>query len=227
MLPGGILTMRRPFRPAVVAVCTVLLCAVVASAQYASGCQYPTGQYPPIQSPPGQYPPGQYPPNQYPNQYPPGQYPNTYPPGLPMPNIHLPSKKPKPDKGEEVRTTVASVDGSLRRLGEKDLLLETGKGAILRFRLLAKTKFENKAGEAMRDSLLHLGDQISVQVSPDDPETAIRVVLVRSATPAEHAAGEQSIAEGSVRAPVAGDFGKPRAVTTRAAKRSAEGGGGA
>src|ERR1035441_7034180 len=186
MLPGGILTMRRPFRPAVVAVCAMLLCAVPASAQYPTGGQYPTGQYPPNQYPPGQYPPGQYPPN----QYPPGQYPNTYPP-LPVPNIHLPNKKPKAEKGEEVRTTVASVDGSLRRLGEKDLLLETGKGAILRFRLLAKTKFENKAGEAMRDSLLHLGDQISVQVSPDDPETAIRVVLVRSATPAEHAAGEQ------------------------------------
>src|ERR1039458_3861394 len=221
MLPGGILTMRRPFRPAVVAVCTVLLCAVVASAQYPSGGQYPTGQYPPGQYPPGQYPPGQYPPNQYPNQYPPGQYPNTYPP-LPVPNIHLPNKKPKAEKGEEVRTTVASVDGSLRRLGEKDLLLETGKGAILRFRLLAKTKFENKAGETMRDSLLRLGDQISVQVSPDDPETTLRVILVRSATPAEHAAGEQSIPEGSVRTPVAGDLGKPRTVTTRETKTSAE-----
>jgi hypothetical protein len=139
-----------------------------------------------------------------------------------VPNIHLPNKKPKADKGEEVRTTVASVDGSLRRLGEKDLLLETGKGAILRFRLLAKTKFENKAGETMRDSLLRLGDQISVQVSPDDPETTLRVILVRSATPAEHAAGEQSIPEGSVRTPVAGDLGKPRTVTTRETKTSAE-----
>ena len=213
--------MRRSFRLAVVAVCAMLLCGVPASAQYPSGGQYPTGQYPPNQYPPGQYPPGQYPPNQYPNQYPPGQYPNTYPP-LPVPNIHLPNKKPKAEKGEEVRTTVASVDGSLRRLGEKDLLLETGKGAILRFRLLAKTKFENKAGETMRDSLLRLGDQISVQVSPDDPETTLRVILVRSATPAEHAAGEQSIPEGSVRTPVAGDLGKPRTVTTRETKTSAE-----
>jgi hypothetical protein len=62
-----------------------------------------------------------------------------------------------------------------------------------------------------------------VQVSPDDPETAIRVILIRSATPAEHAAGEQSIPEGSVRAPVASDLGKPRTVTTREAKTSAEG----
>src|ERR1019366_6639606 len=157
MLPGGVLTMRRSFRPAVVAVAAMFLSGVPASAQSPSGGQYPTGQYPPNQYPPGQYPPGQYPPNQYPpNQYPPGQYPNTYPDnrlpgGIPVPQIHLPPKKPKADKGEEVRTTVAAVDGSLRRLGEKDLLLETGKGAILRFRLLAKTKFENKAGEAMRD----------------------------------------------------------------------------
>jgi hypothetical protein len=215
--------MRRSFRPAVVAVAAMFLSGVPASAQYPSGGQYPTGQYPPNQYPPGQYPPGQYPPN----QYPPGQYPNTYPDrlpgGIPVPQIHLPPKKSKADKGEEVRTTVASVDGSLRKLGERDLLLETSKGAILRFRLLAKTKFENKAGETMRDSLLHLGDQISVQVSPEDPETAVRVILVRSATPAERAAGEQSIPEGSVRAPVAGDLGKTRTVTTREAKTSAEG----
>ena len=217
--------MRRPFHPAIVAVGAMFLYGALASAQYPTGGQYPTGQYPPNQYPPGQYPPGQYPPNQYPNQYPPGQYPNTYPDnrlpgGIPVPQIHLPPRKSKADKGEEVRTTVASVDGSLRKLGEKDLSLETGKDAILRFRLLAKTKFENKAGEAIRDSLLHLGDQISVQVNPDDPETAVRVILVRSATPAERAAGEQSIAEGSVRAPVAGDFGKPRTVTTREAKTS-------
>jgi hypothetical protein len=208
--------MRRPFHPAVVAVGALFLSGALASAQYPSGGQYPTGQYPPNQYPPGQYPPNQYPPGQYPNTYPD----NRLPGGIPVPQIHLPPKKSKADKAEEVRTTVAAVEGSLRKLGEKDLLLETGKGAILRFRLLAKTKFENKAGETMRDSLLHLGDQISVQVSPDDPETAIRVILVRSATPAERAAGEQSIAEGSVRAPVAGDFGKPRTVTTRESKTS-------
>ena len=214
--------MRRPFRPAVVAVGAMLLCGGLASAQYPTG-QYPPGQYP------NTYPPGQYPPGQYPNTYPPGQYPNTYPDnrlpgGIPVPQIHLPAKKSKADKGEEVRTTVASVDGLLRRLGEKNLLLETGKRGILRFRLLAKTKFENKAGEGIRDSLLHLGDQISVQASPDDPETALRVILVRSATPAERAAGEQQVEEASVRAPVAGDLSKPRTVTTREAKSSGESG---
>jgi len=197
----------------------MLLCGVFASAQY-PGTQYPGGQYPPNQYPTGgQYPPGQYPPG----QYPPGQYPNTYPDnrlpgGIPMPNIHLPGRKPKAGKGEEeVRTTIASVDGNLRKVAEKDLLLQTSKRAVLRFRLLAKTKFENKAGEAIRDSLVHPGDQISVQVSPDDPETAVRVVLLRAASPAERSAAEQPVEEATVRVPVAGDLSKPRTVTTREA----------
>src|SRR3974377_1940762 len=147
MLRGGMLTWGRSFRPALVAVPAVFLCGVIASAQYPTGTQYPTGG----QYPGGQYPGGQYPGGQYPGgQYPPGQYPSTYPGsplpgGIPMPNIHLPGRKPKAPKGEEkVHTTVSSADGCLRRLGEKDLVLETAKHALLRFRLLAKTKFENK-----------------------------------------------------------------------------------
>src|ERR1035438_4792932 len=135
-----------------------------------------------------------------------------------MPNIHLPGKKPKDKAGkadEVVRTTVASADGSLRKLGEKDLLLQTGKRSVLRFRLLSKTKFENKAGESIRDSLMHPGDQISVQVSPDDPETAVRVVLVRSGTEAERVAAGQPIEEASVCAPVASARSNPRTVTPR------------
>src|SRR5437899_6179466 len=100
--------MRRTTYPSMAALSVMLICGVFASAQYPTGTQYPGGQYPP---------------NQYPNggQYPPGQYPNTYPDnrlpgGIPMPNIHLPGRKPKAGKGEEeVRTTVASVDGSLRK----------------------------------------------------------------------------------------------------------------
>jgi hypothetical protein len=218
--------MQRPFRPAVAAVRALFLCGVLASAQYPNGGQYPTGQYPPNQYPGGQYPNGgQYPPG----QYPPGQYPSTYPGsplpgGIPMPNIHLPGRKPKAGKGEEIRTTVASADGALRKLGEKDLLLQTGKRVVLRFRLLAKTKFENKAGEAIRDSLLHPGDQITVQVSPDDTETAVRVVLQRSATDAERAAADQPVEEGSVRAATASDLSKPRTVTTREASTAADSG---
>src|SRR5450759_4571575 len=102
MLRGGIPMMRRPSRPAVVAVRAMFLCGVLASAQYPAGGQYPTGQYPPNQYPTGgQYPNGgQYPPGQYPpGQYPPGQYPGgSLPGGLPIPQIHWPKRKPKEDK---------------------------------------------------------------------------------------------------------------------------------
>lgn len=177
--------------------------------------QYPPGQYPPGQYP-GQYPPGQYPPGQYPpGQYPPGQYPNTYPtrlPGgipvnLPVPNVNLPKKSPK-DKGSGgPEVTLAPVDGSLRKLAEKDLFLQTSK-AVLHFRLLPKTQFRNKAGDPIRDSLLHPGDQLSVQVSPDDPETALRVVMLREGTASERKSAEKPVTE--ARAPEEKDLGKAR-----------------
>jgi hypothetical protein len=180
--------------------------------------QYPT------QYPPGQYPPGQYPPNTYPPSYPGGYPPNTYPPNtVPMPGplpvpvslppVKLPSKTPKDKpKADEVKTTVASVDGTLRKLGEKDLVLQNPKRALLRFRLLAKTRFQNKAGEAIRDSLLHPGDQLSVQVSPDDEETALRVILIRTGTPNERHDAELPYDSSAVRAPSAEDLSKSRAV---------------
>jgi hypothetical protein len=71
------------------------------------------------------------------------------------------------------------VQGSLRKLGAKDLYLHTsGKGKV-RFRLLANTGFRNQQGSPIRDSLLKPGDQLSVFVNPDDPETAVSVVLIR------------------------------------------------
>ena len=49
--------------------------------------------------------------------------------------------------------TVATVDGTLRKLGEKELVLQT-RNAMLRFRLLSKTQFLNKQNEAIRDEFL-------------------------------------------------------------------------
>src|ERR1700749_4808746 len=97
------------------------------------GGQFP-GQYPPGQYPPGQYPPGQYPPNQYPQTTYPG------PGGIPitLPGIHLPERKKKEKSDDSSRVNVQSVDGTLRKLGEKDLLLQISSSRVLRFRLLAK-----------------------------------------------------------------------------------------
>lgn len=184
--------------------------------------QYPPGQYP-GQYPPGQYPPGQYPPGQYPpGQYPPGQYPNTYPtrlPGgipvnLPVPGVGLPKKgKDKGSSEGDSKATLAPVDGSLRKLGDKDLFLQTNSKTVLRFRLLAKTQFRDKQGVGIRDSLLHPGDQLSVLVNPDDPETAIQVVLMREGTAAEKKSADKPLEE--ARAPEAKDLGKARTVATR------------
>lgn len=180
------------------------------------------------QYPPGQYPPGQYPPNTYPGQYPPGTYPGQYPPNtyptrlpggvpvnVPVPEVKLPKKQGKDKAGDEVKMSMASTDGMLRKMGEKDLFLQTKPHKVLRFRLLAKTQFKDKAGEPMRDSLLHAGDQLSVQVNTDDEETALRVTLLRAGTEAERKTAELPFDESSASAPKPEDFGKPRTVTAR------------
>ena len=202
----------------------LLLLGLTAAAQTYPG-QYPTGQYPPGQYPPGQYPPGSYPPNTYPPDVYPARLPGGVPIGVQVPTIKLPEKKDKkPNAGssqEDQRIMVASVDGSLRRLGEKDLLLQPGKKAVLRFRLLAKTQFRDKAGEPIRDSLLHPGDQITVEASADDEETALRVILVRAGTAAERTAAEEHVDENSVRPPRAGDLSKPHTAVARSSQSSA------
>ena len=142
--------------------------------------QYPQGQYPPGQYPPGQYPPGQYPPG----QYPPGQYPGGSGGGVSIPKIHWPKRKskdePKKDEKGEIAVAESEVNGTLKRLGEKELVLDLGDGKEQTFRLLAKTKFQNEEGEAIRDSLLHPGDRLSIRVTEADPETAVRVVRVQA-----------------------------------------------
>lgn len=190
--------------------------ALLAAVAPAAAAQYPPGQYPPGQYPPGQYPPG---------QYPPGTYPGRYPGGIPIPRIPLPKRKPKEEAKKdpkeekapegtvdsEFKVALRTSDGTLRHLAEKELLLDRGNGRVVRFRLLAKTQFRNRAGEAIRDSLLHAGDRVTVQVSAMDEETALRVILERAGTPAERAAAEKPVEAGAARAPEAEDFIDPAA----------------
>ncbi len=191
--------------------------------------QYPPGQYPPTQYPP-QYPGGGYPPNTYPGGgYPPNTYPGRLPGGvpvgLPVPEVKLPRRgeKDKDKKSDnDVKITLASIDGSLRKLGEKDLVLQAGPKKLLRFRLLAKTQFRNKDGEPVRDSLLHPGDQLSIQVNTDDEETALRVTLLKSGSASDRAAADLPFDPSSVRAPRAEDLGKGRTVTVQQAPAPSE-----
>jgi hypothetical protein len=124
----------------------------------------------------------------------------------------MPTKLPgrKPNDGSNtnannVRVALRAVDGTLRELGEKDLYLETDKHKILKFRMLAKTQFRDKEGENVRDSLVKPGDQLSVQVSADDPETALRVILDRAGTQAEKTAAARPFDHDSAKAPVEAD----------------------
>src|SRR5579871_334482 len=192
----------------------------VAAAQTYPG-QYPPGQYPPTTYPPGQYPPGSYPPGTYPPNTYPTRLPGGVPVGLRVPEVKLPKKQPK-EKSDDQKITLSSVDGTFRKMGEKDLLLQAGHQRVLRFRLLAKTRFLSKEGEPIRDSLIHPGDQLTVSVNPDDVETALRVILLRAGTPSERGAAEDPVDEASIHTPRTEDFGKPRTVSARDSRPSGE-----
>lgn len=169
----------------------------------------------------------QYPPT-YPPTYPPSPYPYPYPypddrvrlPGgvpVEVPTIKLPKRTPKdkekdkakpPTQGaESLKMTLRGVDGTLRELGEKHLYVEVGAGPkkLLRFRLLAKSQFRNQQGEPIRDSLLKPGDQLTLQVNVDDPETALRVILSRAGTEAERTAAGRPFDHDSAKAPEEAD----------------------
>jgi hypothetical protein len=92
----------------------------------------------------------------------------------------LESAPPYGNVAFEATIAPESVQGSLHKLGAKDLYLRTSGTTVVRFRLLANTGFRNRQGSPIRDSLLKPGDQLSVFVNPDDPETAVSVVLVRN-----------------------------------------------
>ncbi len=123
-----------------------------------------------------------------------------------MPKI--PGRKPKETStpnSSSTRVSLRAVDGILRELGDKDLYLETSNHKIFKFRLLAKTQFRDKEGEGIRDSLLKPGDQISVQVNGDDPETVLRVILTRAGQPPERTAAGRPFDHDSVKAPMETD----------------------
>ncbi len=165
----------------------MLLCALLMSAPTGFAQTYP-GQSPAPYPQSSPYPTDPQNPNQYPNQYP---APGRVPLSLPIPSIGLPKKGPKEDKTADKANTshdklnLRAVDGTLRELGEKNIYIEASGKRLFRFRLLEKTQFRNKEGETVRDSLLKAGDQLSVQVNEDDPETALRVVLSGKGTMTE------------------------------------------
>ncbi|MCC6587147.1 MAG: hypothetical protein IT168_10685 [Bryobacterales bacterium] len=204
-----------PFRMTL-SVIGITLVAIPATAQV--GGRYPGGQYPGGQYPGGQYPGGQYPGGQYPGgQYPGGQYPGgRYPGGggTGIPGIKWPKRKSKEsEKGD--KAMLAPADGTLRQIRERDLVIQTSKNDLVRFRLIPKTQFRNKSGEPIRDSLLHAGQRVTIFANPDDVETALRVVLTAEAGDAERANADRPFSESAARQPKTSDFGKPRAIADK------------
>ena len=122
------------------------------------------------------------------------------------------------------RIPLRAVDGTLRELGETDLYLEINKHKILKFRLLVKTQFRDKEGEPVRDSLLKPGDQLSVEVNADDPETGLRVILKRKGTQDEQTAAARPFDHDSAQTPVEADTHSSKA-TEVAEEPSSPGGG--
>ena len=164
------------------------------------------------------YPPqgGQYPPQQQGGQYP------QQGGGLQIPSITIPKRKSKEEREAEkaakaeakASSTVklAAVEGRLRRLAPKEILVEVKKGEVLRFRLVAKTQFRRKSGEPMRDSLLNPGDRLSLMADPEDAETAILVAFLEAGGQNERAAADLPVNEAAVRTPAAADLGKAKDV---------------
>lgn len=192
------------------------LMAVLPAAGQIGGQYPPGGQYPQA----GQYPPGTYPPGStYPDGYPTNRYPQRIPGGptvgIPIPDIKFPRRgsKDKPKETEkaepatQTRTAAApedalrAVTGVMRKLSDKELLLEVDKHGVLRFRVLAKTQFRDQKGEPMRDSLLKAGDLLSAHFNPIDEETILVVQFVRAGTPEQRAAAAKTVEPGAIRTP--------------------------
>lgn len=154
-------------------------------------------------------------PAQYGGQYPPGTYPGTYPGagiGIPgIPGIHLPKKKAKEEKASTVM--MQSVDGLLRKLEEKDLLLQIKGDKILKFRLIEKTDFRGKDGKEVRDSL-RPGDHLTIDVNGDDPETAVRVNLTKTGSGKERESAAEPVLESRAMTPEKDDFTRSHAVAS-------------
>ena len=83
------------------------------------------------------------------------------PGGTSVPPINFPGRKPK-DKNtkssEETHTTVASVDGTMRKLGEKDLLLRElrhrTKNDIMSIGSILRLQSRRSSTEEVRDALM-------------------------------------------------------------------------
>ena len=141
-----------------------------------------------------------------PANIPPGQYPNTYPDnrlpgGIPMPPIRLPGRKPKDKPKGKKKFTAPSRRSTehCENWAKKMCCCKLESKSYSAFACCLKPNSRIKSGEAIRDSLLHPGDQLSVQVSPDDEETALNVILLRAGSANDRYTAELPVEDGVIR----------------------------
>jgi hypothetical protein len=121
--------------------------------------------------------------------------------GIPMPNIHLPQRKPKDTAG---KITVVSLEGTLRSISDVDVVVHTKSDKMLRFLVTPSTEFRSKDGGKP-----HPGDRVTIDTFPNDPGTAVHVILDHAGNSSERAAAEAHVDEARISTPDADDFGRP------------------
>ena len=126
-----------------------------------------------------QYPPGPGDPG-----YPPGGCPLGMPcqtggPGIPFPGRH---KKKKDDDQQPL----ATLNGMLRELNDKRVVVEAQDTRLLNLKRLASTKFL-RDGDPMKPEVLKPGDHLIIEYRQDDEGfmTAVNVTLEKEGTPSE------------------------------------------
>jgi hypothetical protein len=80
--------------------------------------------------------------------------------------------------------------------------------------LIPRTEFLGKDSKPIRDSLLHPGDRLTIDATPDDPETALRVLLAKSGSKSDRETAEGPVEESSLSTPTASDLGRPHSITS-------------
>src|SRR5215467_9929391 len=138
------------------------------------------GQYP------GQYPPGQYPPGQYPG----GGYPPGGGGGIPFPRRGKSKKTTEKDNPAPTK----ELEGMLRKLDDKLIVLEAPDSRILSIRRSNNTKFL-KEDEPMKPGDLKPGDHLKVDATQDDSGYyyAVTVNFDKAGTPTERAKAAEPV----------------------------------
>ncbi|MBL8241510.1 MAG: hypothetical protein JNM66_29060 [Bryobacterales bacterium] len=108
--------------------------------------------------------------------------------------MRLPKRTPKDQQAKkdvppgETKPAGPSIQGTLRYIDEKSIAADTEKRGLVRFRLLPATRFLDKDGQPMRDSLFKAGDQVVITFNLEDEDTALSVTMTAKGAIPEKAA---------------------------------------